>query len=123
MTDLTTQQLIDAVNKATQREKSWPFRAPQRIFDAHLDSITSPITRSWYKLVHTPPNETLDYLTEITSDYMLYGTKSGKVMLWDLESDSCFLECAPGDGWCIWKCKVDYEMQAVFFIIANDNEK
>ncbi|KAJ3512368.1 hypothetical protein NLJ89_g3561 [Agrocybe chaxingu] len=138
LSDLTTEQLIRAVNKATHYEAAWRVRAPQPIAsEAHTNGINShsnymdvsPKSRlsekvqreghKWYKIVSAPPGEEVDWLSPITSSYTLCATKSGKVVCWDVQSDTCLAEWNPGARWELWKCRVEFEERTVFFTMAK----
>ncbi|KAF8161569.1 hypothetical protein B0H34DRAFT_384998 [Crassisporium funariophilum] len=138
LSDLTTEQLIRAVNKATHYEKAWRERAPRPItpepyingINAHsnyLDvspkgKLAAKVQREgyrWYKIVSAPPGEEVDWLSPITSSYTLCATKSGKVVCWDVQSDTCLAEWNPGARWELWKCRVEFEERTVFFTMAK----
>lgn len=86
--------------------------------------------RTWYKVVSAPPGEEVDWLSPITSSYTLCATKSGKVVCWDVHTDSCLAEWTPGSGtgtgggsererWELWKCRVEFEERTVYFTMAK----
>jgi hypothetical protein len=84
-----------------------------------LSSDTDAKPRKWYKVVRSPPQEEVDWLSPITSSYTLCATKSGKVVCWDVHSDSCLAEWNPGERWELWKCRVEFEERTVFFTMAK----
>ena len=73
----------------------------------------------WYKIVSAPPGEEVDWLSPITSSYTLCATKSGKVVCWDIGSDTCLAQWNPGSRWELWKCRVEFEERTVFFTMAK----
>ncbi|KDR69834.1 hypothetical protein GALMADRAFT_282524 [Galerina marginata CBS 339.88] len=73
----------------------------------------------WYKIVSAPPGEEVDWLSPITSSYTLCATKSGKVVCWDVQSNTCLAEWNPGARWELWKCRVEFEERTVFFTMAK----
>ncbi|KAJ3823450.1 hypothetical protein F5880DRAFT_1482187 [Lentinula raphanica] len=140
--DLSTNRLIYSVNKAHQYEHAWLVRAPRPIgsrtatvepatdsttHNNYLDRETlegSPAIRSspkpsWYKVVRAPPGEEVDWLSPITSSYTLCATKSGKVVCWDVQTDTCLAEWNPGERWELWKCRVEFEDKTVYFTMAK----
>lgn len=126
LSDLTTEQLILSVNKASQYEESWRKRAPRPITVAPFtDALPSSSAMSdardssWYKVVTAPPGEEVDWLSPITSSYTLCATKSGKVVCWDVQTDRCLAEWNPGERWELWKCRVEFEDRTVFFTMAK----
>lgn len=134
LTDLTTEQLIRSVNKATRYEIAWRARAPRPVSSGpyyganphshFLDRSQingTPVIRQekWYKVVSAPPGEEVDWLSPITSSYTLCATKSGKVVCWDVQTDRCLAEWAPGERWELWKCRVEFEERTVFFTMAK----
>lgn len=136
LTDLNTEQLIRSVNQAAQFDNAWRRRAPRPIgtltnnygtshyMDGPLAStdlaLSSPYpARTWYKVVSAPPDEEVDWLSPITSSYTLCATKSGKVVCWDVQSDSCLAEWNPGERWELWKCRVEFEERTVYFTMAK----
>jgi hypothetical protein len=126
LSDLTTEQLIQSVNKATHYEKAWRVRAPRPIsatpfFDTNAKSSQDGTNkgRIWYKVVSAPPKEEVDWLSPITSSYTLCATKSGKVVCWDVQTDRCLAEWNPGERWELWKCRVEFEERTVFFTMAK----
>ncbi|KAF5355159.1 hypothetical protein D9756_005595 [Leucocoprinus leucothites] len=136
LTDLTTEQLIRSVNQAARYDNAWRKRAPKPIGSltstygtAHYmdgpsnsSALTHPPshpTRTWYKVVSAPPDEEVDWLSPITSSYTLCATKSGKVVCWDVQSDSCLAEWNPGERWELWKCRVEFDERTVYFTMAK----
>ncbi|KAJ3899834.1 hypothetical protein F5879DRAFT_908209 [Lentinula edodes] len=141
--DLSTNRLIYSVNKAHQYEHAWLVRAPRpigsttaaaaadtahgsvRTCNNYLDlespagssAISTP--KNWYKVVRAPPGEEVDWLSPITSSYTLCATKSGKVVCWDVQSDTCLAEWNPGERWELWKCRVEFEDKMVYFTMAK----
>lgn len=73
----------------------------------------------WYKVVSAPPGEDVDWLSPITSSYTLCATKSGKVVCWDVQTNTCLAEWTPGERWELWKCRVEFEEKTVFFTMAK----
>lgn len=139
LSDLTTAQLIRSVNKATHYEAAWKMRSPRPILTGpHSEQGINPHSNymdvapagplakrtkqeapKWYKVVSAPPGEEVDWLSPITSSYTLCATKSGKVVCWDVQSDTCLAEWNPGARWELWKCRVEFEERAVFFTMAK----
>ena len=113
LSDLTTEQLIQSVTKATKFENAWRDRAPRPIAASDVND------GKWYKLVSAPPNEEVDWLSPITSSYTLCATKSGKVVCWDVTTDRCLSEWNPGEKWELWKCRVEFDQKAVYFTMAK----
>lgn len=136
LTDLTTEQLIRSVNQAAQYDTAWRRRAPRPIGrqttkygtshymdgpNSQSTALTSPYhpQRTWYKVVSAPPLEEVDWLSPITSSYTLCATKSGKVVCWDVQTDTCLAEWNPGERWELWKCRVEFEERTVYFTMAK----
>lgn len=138
LSDLTTEQLIRSVNKATRYEAAWRVRGPKPIPATNFSGINlhsnymdvddqGPSTSNtgilrndkWYKVVSAPPDEDVDWLSPITSSYILCATKSGKVVCWDVQTDTCLAEWHPGERWELWKCRVEFEERTVFFTMAR----
>ncbi|TFK45159.1 hypothetical protein BDQ12DRAFT_674232 [Crucibulum laeve] len=126
LSDLTTEQLIRSVNKATRYEVAWRVRGPHPIaVNEHSNYMDLAGTGSvpkqdrWYKIVSAPPGEEVDWLSPITSSYTLCATKSGKVVCWDVQSDRCLAEWNPGEKWELWKCRVEFEERTVYFTMAK----
>lgn len=128
--DLTTDQLVAVVTKATRLETAWLTRAPRSarhrpfIHDPgeaghHEDALPDAPRGSWYKVISAPPNEEVDWLSPITSSYSLCATKSGKVVCWDVHKDRCLAEWDPKERWELWKCRVEFEIRTVFFTMAK----
>ncbi|KAJ3569491.1 hypothetical protein NP233_g5018 [Leucocoprinus birnbaumii] len=136
LTDLSTEQLIRSVNQAARYDSAWRKRAPKPI--GHLTStygmahymdgpsessaLTHPAShpiRTWYKVVSAPPDEEVDWLSPITSSYTLCATKSGKVVCWDVETNSSLAEWNPGERWELWKCRVEFDERTVYFTMAK----
>ena len=122
LSDLTTEQLVQSVNKAARFEQAWRMRAPKPIAVPNsipTDTADGAGGQKWYKIVSSPPNEQIDWLSPITSSYTLCATKSGKVVCWDIASDRCIAEWSPGQRWELWKCRVEFEERAVYFTMAK----
>ena len=135
LSDLSTDQLIRAVNKASRLEIAWRRRAPRPIqardavselYDDYSygpessgSRCSGKARRKWYKIVSAPPNEEVDWLSPITSKYTLCATKTGTVVCWDVETDECLAEWCPSERWELWKCRVEFEQRTVFFTMAK----
>ena len=138
LSDLSTENLIHSVNKATHYENAWRYRAPRPIAaepwnngintrSNYMDvAPKGPLAvkvrklgNTWYKIVSAPPGEEVDWLSPITSSYTLCATKSGKVVCWDVQTDTCLAEWNPGARWELWKCRVEFEERTVFFTMAK----
>ncbi|RDB20732.1 hypothetical protein Hypma_012244 [Hypsizygus marmoreus] len=134
ITDLSTEQLIRSVNKANRYERAWRRRGPYPISTGPYSGINPHSNymdvskdappnlagaHKWYKVVSAPPKEEVDWLSPITSSYTLCATKSGKVVCWDVQTDTCLAEWNPGERWELWKCRVEFEEKTVFFTMAK----
>ncbi|TFY55137.1 hypothetical protein EVJ58_g8435 [Rhodofomes roseus] len=128
--DLTTEQLVAVVTKATRLETAWLTRSPRParnrpfIHDANEtepsdDAKPDAPPSDWYKVISAPPNEEVDWLSPITSSYSLCATKSGKVVCWDVHRDKCLAEWDPRERWELWKCRVEFDSRTVFFTMAK----
>ncbi|KAF9218711.1 hypothetical protein BS17DRAFT_811543 [Gyrodon lividus] len=99
LADLSTQNLIKAVDRAHRFEKAWRVRAPRPARSSFSlsapGSATSDGQRQWYTKISAPPNEEIDWLSPITSSYTLCATKSGRVICWDVARDVCLAEWDP----------------------------
>ncbi|KAF9006776.1 hypothetical protein BDZ89DRAFT_965924 [Hymenopellis radicata] len=133
--DLSAADLMRTVNKAHRSEHEWRSRAPRPIqatyplgvhpqsnyLDCFDDNIIGR-TRRWYRrLTLVDPWEEIevDWLSSITSNYILCATKSGKVLCWDIISDTQIAEWSLGPEWELWKCRVDFERRYVYFAMAE----
>ncbi|KAI0629664.1 hypothetical protein C8Q77DRAFT_1220294 [Trametes polyzona] len=123
LSDLSDQQLVEAVNQAIRLETAWLTRGPRPSTSSpYLNPAEGSSTngaRSWYKVISAPPNEEVDWLSPITSSYSLCATKSGKVVCWDVHRDECLAEWDPKERWELWKCRVEFEIRTVFFTMAK----
>ncbi|KAJ3514873.1 hypothetical protein NMY22_g14604 [Coprinellus aureogranulatus] len=119
ITDLTPDQLMRSVNKATRYERAWGSRAPHPIRSPPRSNYMDGEYRSWYKVVSAPPDEDVDWLSPITSSYTLCATKRGKVVCWDVQRDLALAEWNPGEKWELWKCRVEFEQRTVYFTMAK----
>ncbi|KAH9851118.1 hypothetical protein C2E23DRAFT_832596 [Lenzites betulinus] len=122
LSDLTDEQLVEAVNQATRLEAAWLTRGPRPSTSSpYLNSAEGSTAgkRSWYKVISAPPNEEVDWLSPITSSYSLCATKSGKVVCWDVHRDECLAEWDPKERWELWKCRVEFDIRTVFFTMAK----
>ena len=120
--DLSDEQLIETVNQAARLEKAWLTRGPRpsvhSSYLAHSAHAENGALR-WYKIISAPPNEEVDWLSPITSSYSLCATKSGKVVCWDVDHDTCLAEWDPNERWELWKCRVEFDIRTVFFTMAK----
>ncbi|KAL0574511.1 hypothetical protein V5O48_007444 [Marasmius crinis-equi] len=131
--DLNSEQLIVSVNKAHHYERSWRARGPRpargrRNIGAgnnnnhYLDNLVVDEAKSdasWYRILQSPPYEEVDWLSPITSSYILCATKTGKVVCWDVQTDRCLAEWVPGEKWELWKCRVEFDEKVVYFTMAK----
>ena len=121
LSDLQTPQLISAVTRAARLELDWLRRAPKPCYNSSLTGPTTDPAHKprWYKVISAPPEEDIDWLSPITSNYTLCATRSGKVICWDVQTDSCISQWDPCDRWELWKCRVQFETRMVFFTMAR----
>jgi len=122
--DLSTDQLVEVVNRAAQLERGWLVRTPRPALNAFAPEGKETPNRTtesnyWYKVVGTPPGEEVDWLSPITASYTLCATKSGKVVCWDVHRDVGISEWNPGERWELWKCRVEFEQRIVYFTMAK----
>ncbi|KAH8103498.1 hypothetical protein BXZ70DRAFT_925991 [Cristinia sonorae] len=125
LSDLTNEQLIHAVTRATRLERAWLTGTPKPSTQSpYTDSPDQdPATKSWYKVITSPPGEEIDWLSPITSSYSLCATKSGKVVCWDVYRDVCLAEWNPNERWELWKCRVEFDIRTVYFSMAKTISK
>ncbi|KAI6100650.1 hypothetical protein F5141DRAFT_1009271 [Pisolithus sp. B1] len=126
LADISTDNLIKAVDRAHTFEKAWRVRAPRPARSSPL--LTTPDSSlgagkhqgRWYIKISAPPNEEIDWLSPITASYTLCATKSGRVVCWDVARDVCLAEWDPSDRkWELWKCRVEFDERAVYFTMAR----
>ena len=117
-----------------QLERGWLIRTPRPALNAFVqvkeeasDGIAESSdekgceikSKSWYKIVGTPPGEEVDWLSPITASYNLCATKSGKVICWDVHQDVGIAVWNFGERWELWKCRVEFEQRIVYFTMAK----
>jgi hypothetical protein len=73
----------------------------------------------FYAKLRAPPDEEIDWLSPITSSYLLCAARSGRVFCWDIETDSCLAVWKPDRPLELWKCRVEFESYEVFFTMAD----
>ncbi|KAI3608959.1 hypothetical protein WG66_010975 [Moniliophthora roreri] len=132
--DLSSEQLIVSVNKAHHYERAWRLRGPRPASGTnsgrmgrmnlnhylHTPVPTSPNhENAWFRILQSPPEEEVDWLSPITSSYILCATKSGKVVCWDIKTDRCLAEWIPRERWELWKCRVEFDEKMVYFTMAK----
>ncbi|KAI5991784.1 hypothetical protein EDC04DRAFT_2872847 [Pisolithus marmoratus] len=115
LADISTENLITAVDRAHTFEKAWRVRAPRPAKSSPL--LATP--DRWYIKISAPPNEEIDWLSPITASYTLCATKSGRVVCWDVARDVCLAEWDPRSLWELWKCRVEFDERAVYFTMAR----
>ncbi|KAI5980576.1 hypothetical protein EDD15DRAFT_2393144 [Pisolithus albus] len=101
LADISTDNLIRAVDRAHTFEKAWRVRAPRPARSSPL--LATPDScfgagqhqHRWYIKISAPPNEEIDWLSPITASYTLCATKSGRVVCWDVARDVCLAEWDP----------------------------
>ena len=134
LSDLSTDQLVEVVNHAARLELSWLTRTPRPAVNAFvtdrehtLDRDTQAtdatgrviVPKHWYKVIGTPPDEEMDWLSPITANYILCATKRGRVVCWDVHRDVGIAEWNPGERWELWKCRVEFDRRIVYFTMAK----
>ncbi|CAL1711710.1 unnamed protein product [Somion occarium] len=118
LSDLSTEQLISAVKKATRLELDWLQRTPRRCFNSAY-ATRNDATPNWYTIINAPADEEIDWLSPVTTDYTLCATKSGKVICWDIRANTCTAQWDPGNSWELWKCRVQFDTRTVYFTMAK----
>ncbi|THH27335.1 hypothetical protein EUX98_g6855 [Antrodiella citrinella] len=123
--DLTTTQLISAVHRAARIEHAWATGTPKPSkLSPYTDSPgLKPENKPWYKIISSPPNEEVDWLSPVTSSYTLCATRSGKVVCWDIYRDVCVAEWNPNERWELWKCRVEFDIRTVYISMAKTLHK
>ena len=134
LSDLSTDQLVEVVDRAAQLERGWLTRTPRPALNAFVPEgkdISDGFKKSsdetgsgimpeyWYKVVGTPPDEEIDWLSPIAASHILCATKGGKVVCWDVYRDVGIAEWNPGEGWELWKCRIEFEQRIVYFTMAK----
>jgi hypothetical protein len=122
--DLPTEQLKWCVDQACRLESAWRTRGPRPLSrEANcLDYDPGPNKlgpNNWYKVLSSPDGEEIDWLSPITSSYTLCSTRTGKVLCWDVKQDRCLGSWDPGEGWELWKCRVEFDEREVYFTMAK----
>lgn len=115
LSDLSNEGLIAAIHRAARLEHAWITRTPRPV----KSLANAPASgRRWYRTLRSPPDEEVDWLSPITSSYILCSTKSGKVYCWDIETDRCLAVWDPHAQWELWKCRVEFDAREVYFTMA-----
>lgn len=117
LSDLSNESLIAAIHKAARLEQAWLTRTPRPA--PKLPPKAPSLDPRWYRTLRSPPGEEVDWLSPITSSYILCSTKSGKVFCWDIESDRCLAVWDPQAQWELWKCRVEFDAREVYFTMAK----
>lgn len=121
--DLNTEELVSILTKAYRIEKSWmtgslaptsPTSSP-----CHYLSGGKTPSDTWYRVVSTPDPD-VDWISPISSGYMLCATKAGRVICWDIHDETYLNAWQPEDKWELWKCRVEFDSRQVFFIMAKN---
>jgi len=120
--ELSTDELIRVVAKGMQIERSWLTGTLKP-----ASSLVSPSyylcdgdkpCSSWYRVISTL-EEDVDWISPISSGYILCSTKTGRVMCWDIHDSTYLGDWKPEEQWELWKCKVEFDANRVFFIMAK----
>ncbi|EIN06615.1 hypothetical protein PUNSTDRAFT_121768 [Punctularia strigosozonata HHB-11173 SS5] len=114
--NFTREELRAAVNRAALIEHGWTFAAPR---PSRLHPFVGPPEKSWYKVLEAPEAHGIDWLSPITPRYNMYATPHGNVYCWDVEHDRCVAQWQPEVKWSLWKCRVEFDMRSVFFVMAR----
>jgi len=123
--DLNIDELVSIMTKAYRIEKSWMTGslAPTSptVSPSHYLSGGKKPSDTWYRIVSTPDPD-VDWISPISSGYMLCATKSGRVICWDIHDETYLNAWQPEDKWELWKCRVEFDSRQVFFIMAKNIE-
>jgi hypothetical protein len=63
---------------------------------------------------HQVAGENFDWLPPIASGYPLCMTQTGKVVCWDIQTDTCLAKLNLVARLELWKCRVEFEERTVF---------
>jgi hypothetical protein len=119
LSDLTNTDLARTIDLASRLELSWSDHVPQRARSAHRIKHMQMYGGGWYTKLRAPPEEEIDWLSPITSSFLLCATRSGKVFCWDIETDRCLSVWQPQRPLELWKCRVEFDSYEVFFTMAD----
>jgi hypothetical protein len=119
MTELSTPELVQTINMASRFEHGWKRHAPRPARLEHRVNRPHFHGGGWYAKLKAPKDEEIDWLSPITSSYLLCATRNGKVFCWDIETDTCLAEWRPDRLLELWKCRVEFETSEVFFTMAD----
>jgi hypothetical protein len=114
--DFSNVGLRRAIIRAARIEQSWTHCAPQ---PSRFNPFPGLPGRTWYKVLVAPEARGIDWLSPITPRYNMYATPKGKVLCWDVEDDVCVAEWQPTARWSLWKCRVEFDLRSVFFVMAR----
>ncbi|KAI0032396.1 hypothetical protein K488DRAFT_50010 [Vararia minispora EC-137] len=126
ITDLTGDELLQHVVKATLLERAWLRRTPvpSRHPPFYPASASRPDTEyKWYKVIDSPVEDGVDWLSPITPSYTLCSTKSGRLVCWDVVTNTHAAEWNPGERWSLWKCRIEYGQKMVYLAMARTNDE
>ena len=126
LSDLSTEALIHAVNKATHYENAWRRRSPQPIASERYNP-SGINSRSNYMDV-LPSGRLAEEVVSVPTwrgsglaepDHEPLHAVCHEEWGWDVQSDECLAEWNPGARWELWKCRVEFEERTVFFTMAK----
>ncbi|KZV65348.1 hypothetical protein PENSPDRAFT_638507 [Peniophora sp. CONT] len=118
LTDLSGDELFRNIVRATLLERGWSRRTPRPARNAPLEP-DSDGSIPWYKVVDSPAEEGVDWLSPITPNYTLCSTRTGRVLCWDMLRDVKLAQWDPGERWALWKCRIEYTQQMVYLAMAR----
>jgi hypothetical protein len=123
ITDFSSDELLPYVAKASRLERAWLRRTPVPSRDPpfhHWHAFAVVDThRSWYKVINSPVEEGVDWLSPITPSYTLCSTKTGRLVCWDVVNNMQAAEWNPGERWALWKCRIEYGQKMVYLAMAR----
>ena len=125
--------LLHAIAKARRNEDAWKTRAPHPIrahtkcnyLDVHEARAVTDV-KGWFRILRlslyeeaTNSFDEIDWLSTVTTKYLLCSTKNGAIICQNLENGVEEGRWSLGYQWELWKCRVDFDARKACIVMAE----
>ena len=117
ISDLSTDQLMHAVGRASLIEDAWAKRTPRRSPSYYQHAYPEARSTSWYRVLNVPAPDPLEWLSPLTTSYNVFMTRSGKLVCWDQHKDREVAKLDLRKPSLLWKCRLVWESRTAFFVV------
>ena len=106
--------------KAGSLEDAWCSRIPRPSIKSYRSANSdADENHDWFRVLHVPSDDALEWLSPLTTAYNVFMTKSRKVVCWDQQKDVAVAEWQFEEPSLLWKCRLAHETRTTYFAVMK----